>query len=324
MNDMLDALLAALPDSAFFAQRIGDDLREKLRAEDIPFAGYLRGAAVWDLVIHPAYPVYSIAKTNTEDNEGLHNGFGTGVFSSVETGELLTFPMIEESGKMPLAARAKPARAPSDLPYAKTYSVDDAWRSLPRDFLCGGYGTYEAFLRAGNFQSRPYRFKAVPDPHKPHPRPYETVLKSKGIPGKAGSEIIGAGFSASADASFPAEPGMTLVQGKVHAEHGVRHFPVHGAFRFMGMWPKEFERMPIHFLVTERNVRDVDVNTLWIPREKIHFQDGAYTGSFDFDLGDLFIAPADGKSKPPKEAWISAVHRGWQGPIMKVDLTQLP
>ena len=110
MSDMLDALLASLPDSAYFERReIGTDLREKLRAEDIPFAGYLRGAAVWDLVAHPDYPIYSISKTNSEDNVGLHNGYGNIVLSSVETGELLVVPMQDDSGKMPAAGNAKPA-----------------------------------------------------------------------------------------------------------------------------------------------------------------------------------------------------------------------
>jgi hypothetical protein len=42
-----------------------------------------------------------------------------------------------------------------------------------------------------------------------------------------------------------------------------------------------------------------------------------------FDLANLFIA-GGGVSKPPKEVWISAVHRGWQGPIVKVDLADIP
>ncbi len=131
MSDMLDALLAALPDAAYFEQRnFGDDMRGKLRAEDAPFAGYLRGAAVWDLVAHPAYPVYSISKTNSEDNQGLHMGYGNTVISSVETGELLVFSMRDDSGKMPMAERPKPARPPSNIPRAKTYSVDDLWKML--------------------------------------------------------------------------------------------------------------------------------------------------------------------------------------------------
>lgn len=324
MNDMLDALLAALPDAAYFEQRnFGDDMREKLRAEDIPFAGYLRGAAVWDLVAHPAYPVYSISKTNTEDNQGLHTSYGNAVLSSLETGELLVLPMKDDSGKMPMAERPKPARAPSNLPRAKTYSVDDLWKTIKVDDLCGGYGAYQAFLRAGNFQSQPYRFNAVPDSKKPHTRPYEAVLKTKATPGKNVFGIPGADFHAAPGAVPPKEPGVTLVHGKPYSENGVRHFPVSGSFRFAAQWPKDAERLPLHFLIAERNDADLAVHTLWLYRDKSHIQDGAYTGQFNFDLANLFIA-GDGISKPPKEAWINVVHRGWQGPIVKVDFAQAP
>jgi hypothetical protein len=321
---MLDALLAALPDAAYFEQRsFGEDMREKLRAEDVPFAGYLRGAAVWDLVAHPAYPVYSISKTNTEDNQGLHMGYGNAVLSSVETGELLILPMKDESGKMPMAERPKPVRLPSHLPRAKTYSVDDLWKTFKVDDLCGGYGSYQAFLRAGNFQSRPYPFKAVSDPKKPHARPFEAVLKAKGAPGENEFGIPGASFSAAPGAIPPKEPGLALVHGKPYSENGIHHFPVSGSFRFAGEWPKDAERLPLHILIAERNDADLAVRTLWLPRAKCHFHDGAYTGHLNFDLANLFPA-GDGVSKPPKEAWISTVHRGWQGPIAKVDFAQIP
>lgn len=320
MSDMLDALLAALPDAAYFEQRnFGDDLREKLRAEDVPFAGYLRGAAVWDLVAHPAYPVYSISKTNTEDNQGLHMRYGNAVLSSVETGELLVIPMRDDSGKMPLARIPAPTRKPNNLPLAKSYSVDDVWRLLKTDDLCGGYGVYQAFLRAGNFQSQPYRFKAVPDSRKQDPKPFESVLKAKGAPGKNEFGITGASFAAAPGAVPPKEPGLILVFGKPYSENGVRHFPASGSFRFAGEWPKDSERLPLHILVAERNDAALAVNTLWLPRAKCRFQDGTYSGHFNLDLASLFIA-GDGVSKPPKEAWINAVHRGWQGPISKLDL----
>ncbi|MDB5103471.1 MAG: hypothetical protein JWP91_1160 [Fibrobacteres bacterium] len=317
---MFDAILAALPDSSFFEQKdFGANLRDKLLVEDVPFAAYFRGAAVWDYASHPVYPVYSISKTNTVDNEGPYNGWGTAVFSSVETGELLTFPMKDESGKMPMAHRPKPVRPPSNIPTVKAYSVNDVWRTFKPEDFCGGHGRYQAFLRAGNFQSNPHPLTILAGPKTPAVRPFETVLKSKGVPGKAEFGVLGVTFSASPGSVPPKEPGLTLVHGKARSERGIRHFPVHAAFRFAGEWPKESERMPIHILVTERNVRDVDVNTIWIPRSQCRFQDGAYTGHFNFDLADLFIAPGDGISKPPKEAWISAVHRGWQGPIERVD-----
>lgn len=319
---MLDALLAPLPDAAYFEQReIVQEKREKLRAEDIPFAAYLRGAAVWDMMVHPSYPVYATTKTNNEDNQGLAIGFGNAVVSSVETGELLTFPMREDSGKIPMADRQKPPRSPSNLPVAKSYSVHDLWRSFKAEELCGGHGMYQAFLRVGNFQSEPYRFKAIPGQIPPLDPPFESLLKSKGVPGKGEFGIQGVTFEAASGLVPPKEPGLTLVHGKPFIDQGIRHFPIHAAFRFKGEWPKDFERMPLHILVTQRNQRQVDVNTLWIPRVLCQFKDGAYSGFVNFDLADLFISPGDGLSKPPKEAWINLVHRGWQGPIEKVELS---
>jgi hypothetical protein len=98
---------------------------------------------------------------------------------------------------------------------------------------------------------------------------------------------------------------------------------VTGSFRFAGEWPKDAERLPLHFLITERNDADLAVHTLWLPRGKCLIQDDAYSGHFNIDLANLFIA-GDGISKPPKEAWIGVVHRGWQGPIVRADFTQVP
>ncbi|MDQ3003699.1 MAG: hypothetical protein M3Y08_20875 [Fibrobacterota bacterium] len=321
MSDMLDALLSALPDAVYYEQRdFGADVREKLRASDVPFAGYLRGAAVWDLAAQPTYPVYSITKTNTEDNAEIYVGYGSAVLSSVETGELLVLPINDESGKMPEIDEAKPARAPSKRPRAKTYSVDDYWRTFTAEDLGGGHGVYQAFLRAGNFQSQPYRFKAIPRVTPPPIRPFETSLKSKGLPGKGEFGIQGATFTMVPESMTPGVTGLTLVHKAPRTEHGVRHYPVHGNFRFAGEWPKNYERMPLHFLIGVKGERDLSFNTLWLPREKVQFKDGFYSGHFSFDLGDLFIAPGDGKSKPPKEAWIGVVHRGWSGPIVKTEL----
>ena len=321
---MLDALLAALPDSSYFQQKnFGEGMREKLFAEDVPFAAYLRGAAVWDQVTHASYPVYSICKTNTEDNAGHNIDFGNAVLSSVETGELLVFRMREHPGKIPMAAAPEAPRTPGNRTIAKSYSVDDQWREFKGDDLRGGYGSYQAFLRAGNFQSSPFMFKVIPDPGSPAERLFDAELRAGEPSGKRDSGIQGATFSIGPGALTPKDPGLTLVHGKPYIEHGIRHFPVSGSFRFAFEWPKDFARMPLHILVSERNVGGLGVNTLWIPRSKCRFKDGAYSGQFNFDLASLFVY-ADGISRPPKEAWISAVHRGWQGPIVKVVLPPAP
>ena|GEM_PF-5634980 len=63
-----------------------------------PFVGYLRGASTWDLSREPDFPVYAIAKTNTEDNAQPKVGYGSMVLSSVETGEVLIYPMKDDFG----------------------------------------------------------------------------------------------------------------------------------------------------------------------------------------------------------------------------------
>jgi hypothetical protein len=114
-------------------------------------------------------------------------------------------------------------------------------------------------------------------------------------------------------------PGVVLKAGKPTGSGAKSSLPIHGAFRFIGTWPKDYQRMPLHFLIRVEDVGDVSVQTLWLPRSKCEFKEGAYTGHFNFDLADLFITPWDGKRKPPKRAWISTVHRGWQGPIVKYE-----
>lgn len=315
---MLDALLAAIPDSSFFRQMdFGVGMREKLFAEDVPFAAYLRGAAVWDQVTQASYPVYSICKTNSEDNDGHTIDFGNAVLSSVETGELLVFRMREYPGKIPLANPPEAAPAPAKSKTVRTYSVDEQWREIKVDDLLGGAGSYQAFLRAGNFQSTPYRFKVIPDPKNPRESRFEAGLRSGDALRKHDSGIKGATFPTLPGAATPEEPGLILEQGKPYTEHGIRHFPVTGSFRFAFEWPKDFACIPLHILDSERNAGGLGVHTLWIPRAKCRFKDGSYSGRFIFDLANLFIY-ADGISRPPKEAWISAVHRGWQGPISKV------
>lgn len=321
---MLDALLAAFPDSAYFEQRdIGADLRTKLRAGDIAFAAYLRGAGEWDMARHEAYPVYSITKTNTEDNAEIRVGYGSMVLSSIGTGELLVYPMMDYSGKTPMEDPDKPARPPSSIPRAKTYSVDDLWRTLAVKDLQGGQGEYQAFLHAGDFQSAPFRFKAVPGPGYPAKSPFEEMLRRKALPGAEPVGIPGAAFQAPQDVPSPSATGLTLVPGKPIHSKGAVSYPALATFRFPGTWDPGLERLPIHFLVSVRDVREPLVATLWLPKSKCRIQDGFYSGSFRFDLANLFMAP-DGKAKPPEKAWISAVHRGWQGPIAKYVFDTVP
>lgn len=321
---MLDALLAAFPDSAYFEQQdFGADIRTKLRASDIAFAAYLHGAGVWDMAKHAAYPVYSITKTNTEDNAEIRVGYGSMVLSSIETGELLVYPMMDNSGKTPAENPDKPARPPSNIPRAKTYAVDDLWRTLSVKDLQGGRGEYQAFLHAGDFQSAPFRFKAVPGPKYPENSPFEATLRSKAIPGTEPVGIPGVVFQAPQDVHIPPETGLTLVPGKPIHTHGGVSYPASATFRFPGAWEPGLERLPIHFLVGVREVQDPLVLTLWLPKSKCRFQDGSYSGAFRFDLANLFLAP-DGKAKPPEKAWISVVHRGWQGPIAKFTFDTIP
>ncbi len=328
MNTMLDALLAALPDSAYFERRdFGAEMREKLRISDVPFAAYLRGAAAWDPGTHPVYPVYSICKTNTVDNAELHPGYGNLVVTSAETGEIAVFPMQDDSGKMPATEEEEPAPAAAKLPRAKTYSVDDIWRALtPKDFH-GGHGQYQAFLDMGDFQSQPYRFNLKPSAAPPPARPFESVLKSKGPAGKDEYGIRNAVFGEASGADLPVESGLLLTPRPAEGHHAGRRFPIDGVFRFQGKWPKEYERLPLHFLIAVKGSKDLLLKTLWLPRSKCAIHAGAdasYTGRFKLDLADLFIIPGNGHVAPPGQAWISLVHREWRGAIVKYVFEEKP
>jgi hypothetical protein len=170
----------------------------------------------------------------------------------------------------------------------------------------------------------PYRFKAIPSPSQPASRPFEKLLKTGGKPGKDAAGVQGARFSDFQGMETPKEIGVFLTPEKFAVNRGIPSLPTHGVFRFKGAWSKDVERIPIHFLVSIPDVRELDVNTVWIPRAQCKFQDGFYMGRFTFDLANLFIAPADGKAKPPKEAWISVVHRGWVGAIGKFSFSIPP
>jgi hypothetical protein len=319
MTTMFDALLAAIPDGAYFNQTdFGTKLKDQLLVSDIPFGCYLKGAALWDLERHPVYPIYSMCKTNTEDNvKFAPYKTGSAVLSSERSGELLVFFMKSDAGKTP-SIKPRPPSAPSSIPDAKSYSTRDIWRKLSVEDLCGGHGKYSTYLHAGSFQSQPYQFEAVNTKIQNKETPFETILKSKEPFEKNPFGIANATVMPSSELPLPNEIGVKWAAEKSSGKNNGRpHFPIHGSFRFEGDWPKEYERLPIHFLVALEGVNELDVNTLWIPRSKCSFRNGGYSGTFKFDLADLFIAPGDGKSKPPKEAWISVVHRKWLGPIVK-------
>lgn len=93
MTTMFDAFLAAIPDGAYFNQTdFGAKLKDQLLVSDIPFGCYLKGAALWDFEKNPVYPIYSMCKTNTEDNvKFAPYRTGSVVLSSVKSGELLVF-----------------------------------------------------------------------------------------------------------------------------------------------------------------------------------------------------------------------------------------
>lgn len=315
---MLDALLAALPDSAYFKQiDFHQEFRGKLLASDFPFAGCLRGAGIWELSREPGYPVYSIAKTNTENNSEPKVGYGSMVLSSTETGELLIYPMKDESGKMPLANPLKPSRSPSNKPRPKTISVSKIWRTLEVKDMRDGYGEYLAFLHMGGFQSQPYRFQVEPGQENPAARTFESVLIEKGQSLKGGSRIQEVEFIDYPENIPALGLGLTMSRDETRAENGKISIPITASFRFSGSWPEKYERLPLHTLVSVAEVKGINFHTLWLPRSKCRFKDGSYSGRIRFDLADFWVTPWDGRPKLPKQAWISAVHRDWNGPIEK-------
>ena len=136
---MFDALLAAIPDGAYFNQTdFGTKLKDQLLVSDIPFGCYLKGAALWDLERNPVYPIYSMCKTNTENNVKFAP-YKTGsavldfrqiVLSSLETGEALVFLVEDYSGKTPAVKHEVSVHPDETIPRAKTYSVEDHWNTL--------------------------------------------------------------------------------------------------------------------------------------------------------------------------------------------------
>gem|GEM_PF-4841215 len=286
---MLDALLSALSDSAFFEKRdFGTDFRDQLLVSDVPFACYARGAALWESGKYPAYPIYAICKTNTEDNPRFVP-FNTGslVISSAETGELLVHLLKTDPGKSP-SLKLRPPSDQSSVPDAKSYSTRDFWRDFSVGEMRGGYGKYLAYMHAGDCRSAPFAFEMLPEKSHPPEPPFTKLLRTNGTPGNLEFGIRDAGFSQIPGLTPPNDIGATWSIGKSPvARNGSGSYPVKGTFRFAGNWSEDFVRMPLHFLVAVEGVRELDVNTLWIPRSKCLFQDGHYTGSFSFDLADL-------------------------------------
>jgi hypothetical protein len=318
---LIDALLAALPDQAYFEQRdFGSSMRETLLASEEPYGCYLHGAKVWDLSKHPDYPFYSVCKTNTVDNTvfiPFRNA--TVVLSSIVTGELILESMREDDGKMPLIEQPKPKTPRPGIPRAKTYETYDMWRTISAHDLSGGTGSYLAFLHAGNFQSDAFGFRVISDKAPPPTSPFESLLTAKSGGESKGRSIPGVQYHPVPGLEAPSTGGLTFRTGKPSMHNGLASMPVECAFRFIGSWKGDWVRLPLHVMAAEAGSDDPDANVIWLPREKMIFKDGTYSGTFSFDLADFFTPLPGQKPKIPPSAWVSFVHRNWHGPITRVD-----
>lgn len=317
---MIDALLAALPDQAYFEQsEFGAQMRDSLRTSKEPYGCSLRGAKLWNLAEHPEYPFYAICKDNSEDNIpfGLY-GENTLVLSSAETGELLMLPMRDYSGKIPLLKDPEASPPPRPTHTAKSYSVDDDWRTISAKDLAGGTGGYLAFVHAGNFQSSAFGFQVVAPSGSP-PSPFETRLKAHPDSNTKNKSVPGVHFEPIAGLVPPAGGGVVFRAGMPTLHDGSITMRVEGAFRFKGIWKAEWARLPLHVLVATAGDQEPRASLIWLSREKLVFKDGMYSGCFAFDLAGFFLSLTGQKIKPPPSAWMSFVHRDWQGPISRID-----
>ena len=91
------------------------------------------------------------------------------------------------------------------------------------------------------------------------------------------------------------------------------------SFRFNGKWKADWVNLPLHVLAAEAGSGEPDANVIWLPREKMVFKDGLYSGYFSFDLAEFFTLLPGQKPKIPPSAWVSFVHRDWHGPISRID-----
>lgn len=320
---MLDALLAAIPDQAYFEQRdFGFSMRDTLLAADEPFGCHLRGAKVWETAKQAAYPFYSLCKDNSEHNIsfGLY-GTNTLVLSSAETGELIMLPMGDFSGKIPLPDDHKANPSPRSAPLVKTFSVDETWRAISARDLSGGRGGYQAFLHAGNFQSVSFGFRVLPSGEESQESPFESRLRSHADSEPRARSVPHVRFDPIPGLKPPSDPGLVFRAGKPSMRKGSARLLIEGAFRFRGTWKKDWVRLPLYIMTAVAGDPAPGAYAIWLPRGKMTYTDardsagGTYSGSFAFNLTDLFIAFPGQKPRLPDSAWISFVHRDWQGPI---------
>jgi hypothetical protein len=319
---MFEALLAAIPDRDFYEKgEFSAQIREAYLHSEIPYGCLVGGAKLWDLALHTEYPVYSLCKTNNEDNKDFAPFRDANlVLSSTETGELITFIMREDSGKMPLY-NPKPAPQPKfDLPVAKSYSVAELWKPVPSARLPECEDRYQAFIHVGNFQSEPYLFHVVTGGKTREQCAFERELTMDAEPAHTTTSTSKVTFTDGRGSKvLPEEHGLVFKVEKHVLADGYPGYKLQASFHFIGNWKNDWKRVPIHALISVAGSQQPQIQTIWLPRNNIRITEKGYAGRFEFELTEAFIAFPGQKPRIPPSAWISFVHRDWQGPIIRVD-----
>lgn len=319
---MFEAMLAALPDRDFYEKReFSAQIREAYLDSEIPYGCLVAGAKVWDPSLHPEYPVFSLCKKNNEDNKVFVPFRDANlILSSTSTGELLSFMMREDAGKMPLYDR-KPAAPPKfDAPLVKSYSVNELWRPIPANRIPIGEDHYQAFIHVGDFQSDDYTFHVLANGKNQQPKPFERLLTMVAEPPESPSPLAKVAFGDVRDAKAPIpEQGLVFKVQKHVLPDGAPGYKLRAEFRFGGKWGKDWKRVPIHALIAVPGSQQPLLRTLWLPRKSARFLENGYAGSFEFELTECFVAFPGQKPKIPPSAWVSFVHRDWHGSITRID-----
>ena len=319
---MLDALLSSIPDTAFFAQHdFAETIREQYLDSDTPFGCMARGPSLWDPRRHPDYPVYALCKINNEDNKDfLPFRDAVLVVSSVETGECQLFAMQEDEGKMPLFGNKGHARPKSDLPVVQSFSVREKWRTLSANRFPGAHGVYTAYIHVGNFQSRPFTFEVLSYSSGSEKTAFEKRLELAETDPEMNAvltpRII---FESASDTTPPSPPGVTfkIVHGSGNGHQGIEE--LRATFRLNGKWKPGWQRVPFHLLISVPGGNRPLLHTVFFPLKHARIDEHGYSGSFHFNLADLFAMAPGEKPKLPASAWVGFLHRDWQGPLKRVD-----
>ncbi|MBN2037191.1 MAG: hypothetical protein JW768_10650 [Chitinispirillaceae bacterium] len=299
-----------LPDTAIYSNYdIYSKVFDQLTETTEPYGLAIIGPTVFDIKKHSVYPVFSLWKTNNQDNiHFLPPEMAYILIIHLTTNELIILPLYRDPGKMPLPEdEPEPTYPPGYNKKARQYSYDKIWRDISSKDMTFVEGKYKVKVLCGKMLSNEITFSLTGSSIKPE---NSSFIKDKTKSTVDFTDEYKTMFSKS-DGSpdiLKSENAIQLESSNDTIDKDQTCLIIRGSFNLPTNNLLDKQPLEITALIQYAGPGGLAIKKLVVPQEMIKKGNNNVQGYFAFNVLENFYNQTTKKFTIPEEILVNAVY----------------